>query len=150
MQRCRTILLDCRPVSCRGVAHIGLPVVGWVLLCHAEHEGIPVGLGENRRRSNTQKAAIALDQTGVGNAGVRTEAIPVDQQMARWWIELIDRAMHRQKGSIQDVDLIDLTGFDRGYGPTKRSLFNQGTQFLSLWGGKLFRIIEQWMGKVGR
>ena len=62
---CDAILFDGLTMLFGGVALIGKPVVLGVLLCQTVHVVVAVGLSQDRRGSNRQVFAVALDDSSI-------------------------------------------------------------------------------------
>ncbi len=108
------------------------PVVLREFVMYFLHVVIAVGLGQYAGCGNRGIKTIALDDAFVGNPFIRGEPVAVDQQKLGLRIELLYGKMHAFKGSLQDVDLVNLTVAKVGNGIGKSVFFNEGAQLVTL------------------
>lgn len=130
-------------VSSGGVALVLVPAVVGKKLVQLQHVSVAGGLGEYGSSCDGGIFAVAFDDAVMGQGGVRTEAIAIDEEQLGAWRELVDGAVHSQKGGLQDVDAVDFGRIYLRDSPADSVGFYELASCKSLLLSELFGIIEQ-------
>lgn len=126
-----------------GVAFVVVPVVVRKLFVQAVHVVVPIGLGQNRCRSDGEVLAVTLYHRGMRDVGIGFEAVAVDEQVLGTYLQLGDGTVHSQDRGVEDVDFINLLRSDDTDGPGQSLAFNDLAQGITLAFGQLFGVVEQ-------
>ena len=75
--------------------------------------------------------------------GPRLESIPIHDDSLWTHLQLIQGTMHREDGSIEDIDLVDFLWSDDTHSPGNGIALDDLTQLISPLLGKLLRVVQQ-------
>ena len=102
---------------------LGETVMGIALVQFAQF-GVPRDLGQNGRGADRRHGGVALDD-GLAGTGQSRTAVAIHQRLVRGDVQILDRPLHRQQRSLQNVEPVDL----RDLGPAQRPGQGLGADF---------------------
>ena len=132
-----------------GVALIAFPVIHGVLLGNAQHVVIAIGLGKYRCCCYAHEGSIALYDRVVRDARVWCELVTVNEQMLGTYLQSVDGAVHGKNRCPQNIHPVNLGCCHYAYRPCDGFALYYLAQMVALCLGKLFRVIQQLVRKVG-
>ena len=144
------MLLDARPMLCRRISLIVIPVVVGILLVQTVHIVITIGLGKDRGRSDIHQLAIALHYRLVRYIAIGFELIAIYHYILGAHFQCIQCTVHGKYRCIEDIYLVYLFGRDDAQCPSQRIAFYILTKGIALPLGELLGVVEQGMRIVGR
>lgn len=150
MKRGDAMVEDCLVVLFGRIAFVGVPTVMRIDYVLLFHEVVAVGFGEYRGGCYGLVFAVALDDAGEWYSLFVVEAVAIDEEMLRFDRELSDSEIHGMEGSAKDVKAVDVKVVDGGNCPCGCIVFDLRAEQVSLLGGELFRVVEEWVGVVVR
>ena len=117
------ILANGRPMRCRGIAFVLVPMVHRKFFMDFVHIGIAIGFGQNRGGRNAHELAVAFDDAFIRDVAKGLKAIAVHDDIFRGPDQLAQGLVHCHDGGIEDVDLIDFCGIDMRHPKADRFFF---------------------------
>ena len=102
------MLFDGQPMFRSAIAAIAVPAVLRMCMVKAVHVFIPKGLGQDARRGDGGVLSVTADDAAMGEAFVFDEPVPVYEQEGGSFLQVVQRLVHGQERSAEDVDAVDL------------------------------------------
>ena len=121
----------------RGITFVHVPAVLRKFLVDAFHKLITVGLCKNRRGGDAHHLAVAFHNALVADAVVGTETVAVDKQKVGTHRQAVHGAVHGEKRSLKNVDMVNLIVVNDAHCPSQGVALYYGTQCVAGMLGKL-------------
>ena len=85
----------------------------------------------------------------MGQVGVGREAVSIDDDLLGAQPEAVEGTVHGQDTCAEDVDAVNLVGFDDAQCPCLRLAFYDLAECVALLFGELFGVVQQVVSEVG-
>lgn len=140
MERTGAVAVECFQVLGCLIAFVAAEPVLGVNIVPFAHGAVAEYFSDDGRGGNGMTAFIALNDGELGDGDIEGEG--VDQDIVCRRLELLDRELHSEAGSMVDVDAVDGFGVDGSDGPGDGTLLDTAGKDFAVGRFELFGIVK--------
>lgn len=129
------------------VSFVAVPGIVGKFFVQLAHVVIPPGFGKDAGGGDGCIGGVALDDAAVGGAAVFYKPIAIDEEKPGAKFQLVEGQVHGFERGFKNIDLVYLFMIYHSYCIIHGVGFDVYAQFLPVFGGHLFGVVEQRMIK---